>query len=526
MVGNEAPIDIDWVKRLEFVSGPASAVYGANALYGIANAVMFEGGDINGTRLSVDSGSGRSHRLGLVAGQRIDAERDWFFGFSAYEAHGNDLYFREFDNGTSDGWARGLDGEQYQKAYGKLRWGDWHLIGNLSSRDKNIPTASYETAFGEPGTRTTDQHALVELNYDGRLPNGWQQQFRVFAGSYRYSGDYQYAGSLDNRDLGRANWFGSDYRLNITTLLNHKLTLGAEAQSNTQLAQKDFDLSPFSIYVDNNHPNRTFGVFAEDEWRFDPQWLLNLGLRYDNHSDFSAVPSPRVALIYQPSEEMNIKAMVGSAYRAPNAYERFYGDAVTQEANPTLQPERMRSVELAADFRVSQGGRFGARIYKNEVRDMIDQVVDPTNGLLVFTNQANVQGQGIELNAEGRWSNGTRLRGSISRQRSHLPGGAELANSPQLLGKLVFSVPLQSGWTAAGEWQGMSDRISAASRVPGFGVVNLMLTSARLVNFGEISLRFYNLGNRRYLDPAPSGFTQDALVQDGRQFRLRWTLDL
>lgn len=57
LLGNEAPIEIDWVKRLEFVPGPASAIYGSNALFGTANAVMLSGGDINGARVSVDAGS-------------------------------------------------------------------------------------------------------------------------------------------------------------------------------------------------------------------------------------------------------------------------------------------------------------------------------------------------------------------------------------------------------------------------------------------------------------------------------------
>ncbi len=526
-IGNESPIEIDWVKRLEFVSGPASAVYGANALFGIANAVMLDGGDVNGTRLSVDAGSGRSRRLGLVAGQRVDSEHDWFVGLAAYDARGRDLYFGEFDDGTHDGWARGLDGEQYQKAYGKLRLGNWRLTANLSSRDKNLPNAPFQTAFGEPGTRTLDQHALIELAYDSLLANDWQQQFRLFSGAYRYDGDYRYAGSLDNRDQGRANWVGSDYRLTVTTLPAHKLVLGIETQWNTQLAQRNFDLSPATTYLDSHRPSQTYGVFLQDEWRLSAQWLLNLGWRYDKHSDFSAIASPRAALIYQPTQDLTLKAMAGSAYRAPNAYERFYDDGgVLQKANPALLPERIRSTELAADFRLGQGGRFGVSVYSNKMRDMIDQVLDPADGLSVFSNQSEVQARGIELNAEKRWTNGYRLRGSISRQRSRMADGSELGNSPHLLGKLIFGLPLTAGWSAAGEWQGMSDRRSLTARVPGFGVLNLALTSARLAGMGEFTLGLYNLGNRRYSDPTSSAFAQDALIQDGRQLRLRWTLSL
>jgi len=526
-VGNEAPIEIDWVKRLEFVSGPASALYGANALFGIANAVLLDGGDVNGARLSLDAGSGRSGRLGLVAGQRIDSEHDWFFGFAAYGARGNDLYFREFDNGSSDGWARGLDGEEYQKAYAKLRLGDWRLTGNLSSRDKSLPNAPFLTAFGQRGTRTLDQHALLELAYDGLLAPGRQQQFRVFGGSYRYNGDYRYAGPLDNRDQSRANWLGGDYRLIVTTVPAHKLMFGAEVQWDTQLLQRNFDVAPAASHLENNHPSHTYGVFTQDEWRFHAQWLLNLGLRYDKQSDYSAIASPRVALIHQPSQRLTLKAMAGSAYRAPNAYERFYDDGgILQKANPNLQPERIRSAELAADIRLGQAGRAGISVYRNQMREMIDQVSDPADNLLVFRNQPEVNARGVEIDAENRWSTGYRLRGSVAWQQSRMADGSTLVNSPHLLGKLIVGAPLAYGWTAGAEWLGVSERRSLNGSVAGYGVANLVVSSAPAARVGQFSLGVYNLADRRYLDPASSAFVRDAVEQDRRQFRLRWALAL
>jgi len=175
---------------------------------------------------------------------------------------------------------------------------------------------------------------------------------------------------------------------------------------------------------------------------------------------------------------------------------------------------------------VGQGGRVGVSVYRNDMRNMIDQVLDPADGLYVFANQSSVQTRGIEFDAEKRWASGYRLRGSVSRQGSSAADGSELGNSPQLLGKLVFSMPIFAGWTLGTAWQGMSDRRSLVGRVPGFGVLNLALTSGRLTGLGELALGVYNVGNAHYLDPASSAFTQDALAQDGRQFRLRWTLPL
>ena len=69
LFGNEAPIEVDWVKRLEFVAGPASAVYGSNALFGTVNTVMLNGADVDGYRVTLDGGSNDSGHVGLVAGK-------------------------------------------------------------------------------------------------------------------------------------------------------------------------------------------------------------------------------------------------------------------------------------------------------------------------------------------------------------------------------------------------------------------------------------------------------------------------
>jgi outer membrane receptor protein involved in Fe transport len=63
-----------------------------------------------------------------------------------------------------------------------------------------------------------------------------------------------------------------------------------------------------------------------------------------------------------------------------------------------------------------------------------------------------------------------------------------------------------------------------AGRVAGHGVLNLTLTSATVAGMGKWMLGIYNVGDRRYLDPASTAFVQDALAQDGRQYRLNWTL--
>jgi outer membrane receptor protein involved in Fe transport len=527
LFGNEAPIEIDWVKRLEFVSGPASAAYGSNALFGTVNAVMLGGGDINGSRVTVDAGTNNSRRVGLVAGQRLEGDQEWFLGFAAYKASGGDFYFPEFDNGLTNGHARGLDGEGYQKAYAKFRSGNWRLIGNYSSRDKDIPTAWYGTSFGESGTRTRDESGLLEINYDGDVVNGWQPSLRAFSGRYRFDGSYKYTPPPNAKDLAAADWFGSELHLSYSDIAQHKLMFGIDTQWNTRVEQRYFAVDSGSMILETNNPSRVVSFFAQDEWNFHPDWLLNVGLRHDKVSDFAAETSPRIALIWQATQRLSFKAMAGSAYRVPNAYERFYGDKTSLVGNPALQPEHIRSTELAAAYRFGQNGRLGASFYRNQMRNLIeiDPSADPA-GISGYSNSQRIHSEGVEIDAENRWLGGYRLRGSVAWQQSRQDDGSTLVDSPRLIGKFVFGVPVAFGWSASGEWLGLSSRQGENAPVAGYGIANLSLSSAADARLGQISLQIRNLGDRRYADPTSSYMVQRAVEQDGRQFNLRWTLAL
>ena len=50
--------------------------------------------------------------------------------------------------------------------------------------------------------------------------------------------------------------------------------------------------------------------------------------------------------------------------------------------------------------------------------------------------------------------------------------------------------------------------------------------SAPAARFGQFSLSIYNLGDKKYDDPTSSYMLHESIEQNGRQFRLRWTLPL
>lgn len=515
MVGNESPVDIGWVKRLEFVPGSASSIYGANAIMGVANAVLWSGRDLEGSRVTAELGSGRSARLGLLSGQGLDGGGEWMIGLSAYDRRGENLRFDE-----RDATAHHRDGERYAKAIAKLSAGGWQVNAGFSTRRKDVPTAFWNTAFDVPGTFYDDQYVYADVSHSGTIGADLQQTVRANAARYDFLGQYIYEGAPVNRDTAAAQWGGFEYLLAYTGIRDHKLMVGAETQRRRKIEQRNFDVEPETVYLDDRHGSSSTGVFINDEWRIDSRWLTNVGIRSDRSNGFTAT-SPRAALIFRPVANAALKLIYSKAFRPPNDYERHYDDGGTlQRANPGLKPEHVATREIAADYVFSPALRVSGSLYRYRITDLIDQVTDDA-GLSQFVNREPVRGQGAEVEAEAHLAGDLRLKGSFVSQTLRQPFGPA-TNSPHRSAKLFLDGPIAgTGWSVGLGVRAMTRRHSFNGTVPGHAVGNLVFRRGTAAT-GEWRLAIYNLADRRYADPASSAVARGAVVQDGRQLRLSW----
>jgi iron complex outermembrane receptor protein len=215
-----------------------------------------------------------------------------------------------------------------------------------------------------------------------------------------------------------------------------------------------------------------------------------------------------------------LKLLYGSAFRAPNAYEKFYAIAGFNKANPNLKAERIRTLEAVAEYRAS-GLRLAASAYLYKVRDLIEQELDTGDGLLVFRNRSRAEARGLELEAEHAWADGERLRGSLTLQRTEdAATGQTLSNSPRLMVKLHWSRPWRADLRSGLEVQHGSARATPGGRLAGATLVNLNLVATGLGKGVELTGGVYNLLDTRYSHPATLDHTQTRLEQDGRTWRL------
>ena len=527
---NSFPVDLHLIDRVEVIRGPSSSLYGSGAFFAVVNVITKKGRDIDGWQVSGSAGSLQNNQGQLTYGRRYGNGAEVLVSAMASDSVGNErLYYAEFDDpSTSNGVAEDKDGEDVQRFFTRVSFGDFSLEGVYGQREKAIPTAPYDSLFNANETRTWDNRGYLDLKYETLLQSGAEVVARVYYDSYWYKGEYMYdyGDALDpylslNHDYGKGAWWGSDLQW-AKQLGNHRIVAGTEYRNSLREEQGNYDQD--GVYLDVETDSAVSAVFAQDEIQLNDKLTLNLGLRYDRYSNFGGTTNPRAALIWTPSATSVMKVLYGQAFRAPNAFELYYNEDVRWKPSPNLSPETIDTRELVWEQQLSDGLRGVVAIYTNEISNLIALTTDPADGMLVNINEGDAQAEGAELELEYRWTNGTSAVMSYSYQHAEdVITGARLVNYSPHVTKLNLVAPiLNDGLDVALEAQHEAARLTIDGNESGSRMLlNLSLFSEVWMQGLTASMTIYNLFDETYAYPASEEHEQDLIEQDGRTLRLR-----
>jgi outer membrane receptor for ferrienterochelin and colicins len=533
-IGTEFPVDVDLIDRIEVIRGPSSSLYGTNAFFGVVNVITKKPGTMQGTQVSGAAGSFGTFNGRVSYAKETPGGLGLLLSGSVMHSDGPDqLYFKEFAAGGSDGIARNADGDKNYQFFAKLSYRDFTLTGALASRQKTIPTASFGTVFNTQATRTTDGHSFLDLKYAHSFDEDTELTVRAFYDRYLYDGKYLYdraqpgdpSNFVLNKDQAWGDWFGSEAQVTRTLFERNKVTAGLEYRFNSVQHQRNFDDAPFFQYLDDQRSSASWALYLQDEIRILDSLILSTGLRYDRYDSFGGTTNPRLALIYKPREGSSLKLLYGQAFRAPSAFEFYYSDGgQTTKANPDLKPERIRTYEAVYEQYFLKHYRSSLSGFYYRINDLISQRVDSADGLIQFENIDAVVAKGGELELEGIWEGGIKGRLSYTYQQVEDGNtGQVLTNSPRHLAKFNLVLPVFRDRVFLGvEEQYQSSRTTLAQSQTGAAYTSNATLSGRTPLPGlELSLSVYNLFDTRYGDPGAAEHVQDVIQQDGRSFRLK-----
>jgi outer membrane receptor protein involved in Fe transport len=253
---------------------------------------------------------------------------------------------------------------------------------------------------------------------------------------------------------------------------HNAIVAGADGQQVSGASNElQFAANGTTTQVDASGRQRTGGAFVEDVLALRDV-SVTAGLRFDGWRNFDArrnttalasrsdsAVSPRLAILYRPSQAVAFTASAYRAFRAPvlnELYRNFRVGNVLTLANESLAPERMTAFELGARMRFVR-----ATLFWMNLEDVVSNVTLSTTPALITRQRDNVaaaRSRGLEL--EGDWPVWKNLRvssgylfcdsvvteGELTGKR--LPQVARNSVSTQLAWSGQSTIAMQARWSS------------------------------------------------------------------------------
>jgi iron complex outermembrane receptor protein len=319
------PINPNEVRQIEVIRGPASAVWGANALNGVVNFISKTPRELNGNSATINFGVfDRS-----VDGN--DADAGTMFTINGTHARAvNDRWAYKISAGgyTSDAFARPtglIPGTQTQ-------YPDYTNQGTTQPKfdtrvDYDAPEGRYKLVFagGYAGTEGIIHTGIGPFDMDRGVGLGYA--------TMRYSRNalrFNFFTNLLSGDATALLSFGPD-GLPIPFAFNTK-TYDFEIGNVNTLGTRqvisyggNFRYNNFDLSIAPRGDNRTeVGAYVQDEIFVNERLRINVGARVDKFDVIEdPVFSPRVALIVKPLPDHAVRLSYNKAFRSPSLINNF-----------------------------------------------------------------------------------------------------------------------------------------------------------------------------------------------------------
>ena len=425
---------LEAIERIEILRGPASTLYGSEAVGGVINIITRKVPERLSGSVTLEGTGQFNDRYGHSGQARFYAGTPIVSDILGIQVWGRG-YVREEDDFVS-----GIGAEEE---------------GDLTARLSWTPNAMHSFIL-EGGVTSVETERTVgnTIEYSSRATDNRRTYEREHA-KLAYEGNYDWgmASASIQHEVGRRKNEAGDglggYVADLrepeiaNTVVDAKLVTPFELLGTQTLTTGGQYIG--SDLEDQNPGRRTgatesftidqFSLFVEDEWQLTDTFALTGGVRFNYHEVYEENWSPRLYGVWRPLDNWTFKGGVSTGYKAPEirqiaegyAYTTggggcFYGPASALPsdrspcgvilANQDLVPETSTNYEIAALYDSYDGLRFGATLFWTEFEDKIqsDRVYDangdfvrwdedPNYTLFTFYNVDAARIRGVELTA-------------------------------------------------------------------------------------------------------------------------------
>ncbi len=557
-------VPLESIRQIEIIRGPASALYGADAFFGVVN-IITEGPDetrpIRGRVFGGYTGSNaggqfdsvitaKSGKVDLLVGAVGEhTSRTGLEMPSASPAPNIPVYAG--DDRTANNLDRGSLGLQGRLAYRDEKWG--HAIASLyHSRFTRggdfAPWAQLTNQIDEDGRRLGTVIGLRQTRFNIDLLGHATKTLDLALQSTYFMGDIL---PEDRIELGSALWYarrrmsyrGVDSMAEARYFPSSRLNFvgGVEAIYDLEdliAPQRINRLTDEAVQTSETGANEqsfvNLGAYiSANAWLIE-QWLkLTAGVRYDHHNIYGSQGTGRLGATSRWSKSVVMKLLYGSAFKAPSPYLLYAtplgpGDVM---GNASLRPQKIHTAEYQLSYRpnaffgVTSGVSYNWLLNKAEFSPQgINQVARNAaqQNTLTWETRADIKHyDDYNGYVTFEWVGSRRVLGDVG-YAAELVGDANSVYPPYIarLGAIVGlpsprQVPLSLGaeGTLVGPRHAADASVLANGRrfaLSPYATVNAFLTTRDLYIVPRhetvIALRGYNILGQTGPDPGFSGF--------------------
>ncbi len=412
------------VEKIEVLRGPGSTLYGAGAFYATVNVITKLGSEKNENQVYVATGSYKDRTVG---GSFSATAGDWkIFTDSYYKQNDKHIelpadfsnYGTQTDEAMQDftlGFKAVNGGFEFLARYKENTYGNFYgfeedldPIGDQEKEHMNsyfFSQLSYKSVCDGYTLQTKANFSHRELDVGANIYSVADTAGDINGDKFLSVGIDMQEGFFYHENSQEQN-YEAETILTLPEISSNDILVGAGARR-VEVVKDDFYSSVENAITANktaieNHPN--FPNFRYRPERESAFWAnptttllrndlsrnilygylqdlislnedldLSLGLRADNYSDFGTKLSKRAALVYRASDEMVLKLLYGSAFRAPTLIEAYQNGHINFRAgDENIRPEESDTYEIAAIYSPNFYNKFSLNLFYSQLSNVID----------------------------------------------------------------------------------------------------------------------------------------------------------
>ena len=402
----------DNIERIEIVRGPASALYGSDAVSGVIQILTRRGSGPPSTSLSFHAGSFATRRLhGALAGGTEGLS--YAFSLGRRDTDGIHEHNSRHRQTTLTGRVRGQGPDA--DATVSVRYEDRRFHSPLNRYGRPIDH-TYHT-FGDILT--------LSLNAGRRWGAAVEARFIFHVNETDRGSGYdrdtvRLLNSISQDDIRRTSTGGQAiWRSRFGTVLAAGYELEHQSIRAFHLSNAIGSPPPYSDNARRNH-----AAYTRLSWQRSGV-ALDGGVRMERNERFGAAVTWKAGAAWRSSSgRTRLRAAAGSGIKEPT-FDQQYGGGLASAGDPDFPPERSTSFEAGVDQELGAGARLSLTAFRQSYDKLI------VNRFPSYHNYGKARSRGVE--AVGVVDAGpVHLTGSYTWLDANVPGPREYFWDPGL----------------------------------------------------------------------------------------------